>query len=93
MPVATKMDLLTEEEFKNKIGEIERIVRIRFFAGKFKNRQAELNHCKPQSAEELVKLMSPAAFSETSIALTERHKKAVTDAIENITEAIKELRR
>ena len=41
--------------------------------------------------EELSKLMSPSTEAG-SVALTERHKKAVTDAIENIAEAIKELK-
>jgi len=90
LPVATKADLLTEKELKIRLAKLRDLFGFDFLPISSKTEDG-IDLLREQISEKLAVLMSPSA--ETGVvALTERHKKAVTDAIENITEAIDELK-
>jgi tRNA modification GTPase len=89
LPVATKADLLIGENLKTQLAKLEELFGFEFLPIS-STTGTGIDSLREDISEKLVKLMSPATEA-VSVALTERHKRAVEDAIENIAEAIKEL--
>jgi tRNA modification GTPase len=96
IPVATKSDLLCEELLTNRLAELSGL-----FGGDFIVTSAKdgtgIEQLKNMLDEKLIELVFGSgrrgtAGRETSlIALTARHRRAVTDAIENVGQALNEL--
>ncbi len=89
LPVATKMDLPTEKDFKIRLAKLDELFGLEFLPVSSKT-ESYIDLLRERISEKLSVLMVPYAEAG-SVALTERHKKIVADAIENISEAIKEL--
>ncbi|MCP4609475.1 MAG: GTP-binding protein [Planctomycetes bacterium] len=102
IPVATKCDLLTEEELPGRLAELNEL-----FGGELLAISSEtgagLEVLKETIDGKILELepgfaaskTAGTAFSdglESSVALTARHKQAVTEAIENVGESIGELK-
>jgi len=100
MPVATKCDLLGEEALAERLGELEGLFGVEFIATSVENgvgigllREAiDTKITEPALGSAARSRGLP--FSEnaqSAIALTARHKQAVTEAVGNVGEAISEL--
>ena len=97
IPVATKSDLLLEEMLVNRIAELNKL-----FAAEFLPTSAEtgigVEPLRDRIDRQLIELAlgtgCDAGLAEraSGVALTARHRQAVTDAIENIEESIDELK-
>ena len=88
--MATKADLLTEKDLKIRLAKLRDSFGLDFLPVSSKTGNS-IDLLQEAIGEKLAMLMSPAAEA-ASVALTERHKQAVTMAIENITEAVGELK-
>jgi len=93
IPVVTKVDLLCEGSLSRSVGELNDL-----FGCEFLPVSAQTGFGLEQLLNEIDKRLvagsGPAELSENardSVALTARHKQAVTDAIENIADAGKEI--
>ncbi|MCP4259708.1 MAG: GTP-binding protein [Planctomycetes bacterium] len=102
IPVATKCDLLSEEVLSKRLGEVNELFCVKLLAISSKS-GAGLEVLREKIDEKLIELepgfsaskTSDAPLSESvqsSVALTARHKQAVTEAIENVGESIVELK-
>ena len=87
--VATKSDLLPAEELARKLADLEGVFQTRFLATSAKTGQgrAELLTAIAQSA-----IRHPQS-ALASVALTARHKQAVTEAREQVAQALAEVKR
>ncbi len=97
MPIATKADLLSEEMLANRTIELNNLFNAEFLPASVETGLG-LEQLKDRIDKQLIKL-SLAASSEgqgaeqvSAVVLTARHRQAVTDAIENVSEAINELK-
>ena len=90
LPVATKSDLLTEKELEIRLVKLSELFGLDFLPISSKTNLG-IDSLRTAIAEDLIKAMSPAAGAD-SIAITERHRQAVADAVENIAEAIAEIK-
>ncbi len=102
IPVATKCDLVSEVVLSNRLAELKEIFDIELLVTSAVT-GAGLELLRETIEEKIIELEPALAtyesgasrFSEStqsSVALTARHKQAVTEAIENINESIDELR-
>lgn len=102
IPVATKCDLVSEEVLSNRIGELNELLGIEPSAISSET-DAGLESLKETIDKKIIESKpgfgasksNARLFSEgvqSSVALTARHKKAVTEAIENTEETIGELK-
>jgi len=99
--LATKSDLLSREELSRKTRELETLFQAEFLATSAQTRaglEALLDGCVSALADSKFRSRSPSALSnlksETStVALTARHKQAVTEAMEQIAQATAEVNR
>ena len=90
LPVAIKMDLLSQKNLKTQLTKLEELFSFEFLPVSPKT-GAYIDLLSERISEKLSVLMSPVAEAG-SVALTKRHKGAVAETIENIAEAVKELR-
>jgi len=97
IPVATKADLLSEEILANRLIELNNLFNTEFLPTSVITGLG-LEQLKDRIDNQLIKL-SLSAGSEgqgaeqvSVVALTARHRQAITNAIENINEAINELK-
>lgn len=87
IPIATKCDLVSKEASYLLLEKLNYILGIEFLAI-----SAKTNQGMKQLLEKIDScLCSKASNAESPLALVLRHKKAVTDAITNLDESIKEL--
>ncbi len=98
-PVATKSDLLSEKSLANRIAELNKL-----FNAEFLPTSAEAGIGLEQLRDTIDKKLIEIALGDTKrgtrnetretslIALTARHKQAVSEAIENLGQAINELK-
>ncbi len=102
IPVATKTDLLSPEELDRRLAVLNELFGTDFLgvSAQFGTR---LQHLKDAIDRKIIAAATPAADEHRNtqyamrdtrydIALTARHRKAVTDAVENITYAADELK-
>jgi len=108
IPVATKCDLLSEQVLSNRLAELNELFDADFLAisvetgdsikllrEKIDNKIIEITLGRDSASREpSVSRETQYAIRDTKyeIALTARHKQAVTEAIENVSESISELR-
>ncbi len=101
IPVASKSDLLSEDLLIKRIAELKELFGAEFIATSAKTGAGVELLRETIDGKTIELALGPAAepaallFSETSgngVALTARHKQAVTEAIENIGESINELK-
>lgn len=90
LPVATKDDLLAEKDLKIRLVKLKDLFGYDFLPVSSKT-VSGIDLLREEISEKLAALMSPCAEA-ASVALTERHRQAVTAAIENIAEAVGELK-
>lgn len=96
IPAATKTDLLSEEMLANRIAELNKLFNADFLATSVKT-GIGLEQLRDTIDKKLIELAlgssgGEAAERASGVALTARHRQAVTGAIENISEAINELK-
>jgi tRNA modification GTPase len=99
--LATKADLLSDEDLSRKLRELEGVFRAEFLATSARMKSgfaALLDRCaraliggehQPQESSEISNLPSEISM----LALTARHRQAVTEAIEQTAQAVVEIRR
>lgn len=100
IPVATKSDLLTETEFTDRLAELNKLFNIDFLpTSTVSGRGAE--QLRDTIDKKIIEMsLTPAASElpvdqgmQNSVALTTvRHRQAVTEAIQHITESVEELK-
>jgi tRNA modification GTPase len=101
IPIATKCDLVSEDLLAKRLEELNELFGIDFLATSSET-DAGLEKLKELINRKILELQpglatskSGTSFSESvqsSVALTARHKQAVTEAIENVAETIRELK-
>lgn len=95
--VATKADLVSEEMLANRLIELNKLFVIEFLPTSVVTGLG-LEQLEDRIDKQLIKLSLSAspegqgAEQVSAVALTARHRQAVTDAIENVSEAINELK-
>ena len=88
IPVATKCDLLERKALPEHLEKLNE-----FFAAEFLSISAKTGEGIKKLLEIInSQLVSQTSYSESGIALTMRHKQAVTEAISNLSESINELK-
>jgi tRNA U34 5-carboxymethylaminomethyl modifying GTPase MnmE/TrmE len=102
IPVATKCDLVSEQVLSNRLAELNELFGIELLVTSTKTGTGlELLRAtidrkifELEPGFETAKSGASPLFESTqsSVALTARHKQAVTEAIENVSESISELR-
>ncbi len=90
MAAATKSDLLKEKQLHNRLLQLNEIFAADFLAISAKSGSG-IDLLRSKIDEGLIKLAGGRGDTTYGVALTARHKQAVTEAIENINEAIKEI--
>jgi len=100
IPVATKSDLLSEDLLLERIAELNELFTADFLATSAKT-DAGVELLKGIIDRRVIELATGSVRSDTryepratshGVALTARHKQAVTEAIENISESVNELK-
>jgi tRNA modification GTPase len=102
IPVATKCDLVAGDELSSRLAKLKELFGVEFLAISSKI-GVGLEILKEKIDRKIVDLKLSLSASQTadspfsesvqsSVALTARHKKAVTEAIENVSESIAELK-
>jgi hypothetical protein len=104
IPVATKCDLLNEGALAERLTELNGLFGARFLATSAKSgtgigllretidkKNVELSSGSAAAQSQALPFSEGPENAQSAIALTARHKQAVTEAIENIRESIKEL--
>jgi tRNA modification GTPase len=91
LPVATKSDLLNVQALAECLAKLEGLFGEGFLAVSSKN-GAGIEKLLREIDKKLVERFSVPAGSESVAALTARHKQTVTEAIENVSESVDELR-
>jgi tRNA U34 5-carboxymethylaminomethyl modifying GTPase MnmE/TrmE len=98
LPVATKCDLLSKKMLANQLASLNKLFGTNFLATSVKNGTGieELRQTIDRKMIELFPPMpdglSSSEDSRDTIAITVRHRQAVTKSIENINEAVNELK-
>jgi len=87
---ATKSDLLKEKQLHRHLLQMNEIFAVEFLPISSKAGNG-LDFLKSKIDEKLIKLAGGRGDTTYGVALTARHRQAVTEAIENINEAIKEI--
>jgi tRNA modification GTPase len=87
IPVATKCDLLSQEALPGRIAELNEIFGVEFLPVSAKTGSG-LEQLRKQIDSQLI---SGQTYTESGVAITVRHKQAVTEAIANLNDAIREL--
>ena len=99
--VATKSDLLSEKELANRLVRLSELFRAEFIATSSENGAGldllrgkidTILNFKSQISSFETRALPFSESPQDSIGLTARHKQAVTEAIENVSEAINELK-
>ena len=104
IPVATKCDLLSEGALAKRLTELNGLFGAKFLATSAQNgtgidllretidkKNTELSSGSAAAQSQALPFSEGPENAQSAIALTARHKQAVTEAIENIRESIKEL--
>ena len=91
LPVATKSDLLSGQPLSECLASLERLFYVEFLAVSSKNGEGIEPLCRAID-KKLLEWFSIPAGSESVAALTARHKQAVTEALENVSESVNELK-
>jgi tRNA modification GTPase len=98
IPVATKSDLLSKEMLANQLTSLNKLFSTDFLAASVKN-DIGIEELRQTIDRKIIELVLPMRYglrfsedSQHTIALTLRHRQAVTGAIENVNEAIDELK-
>jgi len=101
IPVATKCDLLSEKDLAKRLVRLNEFSGMEFIATSAENgagieRLREkidtILNSKSQISDFRFGSMAPSENAQDSIGLTTRHRQAVTEAIDNISEAVNELK-
>lgn len=87
---ATKADLLKEKQLYNRLFQLNEIFAVEFLPISSKAGSG-IDLLRSKIDEELIKPAGGRGDTSYGVALTARHRQAVTEAIENINEAIKEI--
>jgi len=87
---ATKADLLKEKQLHHRFLQMNEIFAVEFLPISSKSGNG-MDSLKSKIDEELIKLAGGRGDTTYGVALTARHRQAITEAIENINEAIKEI--
>ena len=107
IPVATKSDLITEDVLAERLTKLNELFSLNFIATSVKNlsgteslketidRKIIGSRCLKYNSEEIINKhqLTHTYHQVTGITLTARHKHAIAEAIENITESVSELER
>jgi tRNA modification GTPase len=96
IPVATKSDLLSQNTLAGRLAEIKKLFAADFLPVSVKT-AATTEHLKKTIDEKIIAQRLAGAAGRTTdthngVALTSRHRQAVTESISNITESIEELK-
>jgi tRNA modification GTPase len=96
IPVATKCDLLSKEMLANRITELNKLFNVEFLPTSAET-GVGLEQLRNTIDEKLIEQtlggsLNGLAERASGVALTARHRQAVTEAIENVGEAINELK-
>ena len=97
IPVATKCDLLSEEMLANRLAELNKLFNVEFLPTSAET-GIGLEQLRKTIDKKLIELALGRGFEgqvaeqASGVALTARHRQAVTEAIENIEESISELK-
>jgi tRNA modification GTPase len=98
IPIATKSDLLSKKILANRLASLNKLFGTDFLATSVENGTG-IEELRQTIDRKIIELFPPMpdglSFSEDSrdtIAITVRHRQAVTNAIENINEAVNELK-
>lgn len=97
IPVATKCDLLSEEMLANRLAELNKLFNVEFLPTSAET-GIGLEQLRKTIDKKLIELAlgrgseGQVAEQASGVALTARHRQAVTEAIENIEESINELK-
>jgi tRNA modification GTPase len=100
IPVATKCDLLSEQVLSNRLAELNELFDADFLAISVETGDS-IKLLREKIDNKIIEITLGSLSRETQyairdtkyeIALTARHKQAVTEAIENVSESISELR-
>jgi tRNA modification GTPase len=97
IPVATKCDLLSEEMLANRIAELNKLFNVEFLPTSAET-GIGLEQLRKTIDKKLIELALGRGFEgqvaeqASGVALTARHRQAVTEAIENIEESVNELK-
>jgi tRNA modification GTPase len=96
IPVATKSDLLSKEMLANRITELNKLFNVEFLPTSAET-GVGLEQLRNTIDEKLIEQtlggsLNGLAERASGVALTARHRQAVTEAIENVGEAINELK-
>jgi tRNA modification GTPase len=87
IPAASKCDLLSQETLPGRIAELNELFGVEFLAVSVKTGTG-LEQLREQIDSQLI---SGQTYTESPLAITARHKQAVTEAIANLNEASNEL--
>jgi len=91
IPVATKCDLLPEQKLARRLARLSEIFGSEFLAISAKT-GAGLDRLRAAIDTAIVSCQSSIGDRQSSILLTTRHRQAIADAIQNIGEAVDELK-
>jgi tRNA modification GTPase len=92
IPVATKTDLLSKEMLANRIAELNKLFNVEFLPTSAET-GIGLQQLRDTIDEKLIgQALGGVAERTSDVALTARHRQAVTEAIENVGESINELK-
>lgn len=87
IPAATKCDLLVQKSLSTRLAELNEMFGIEFLPV-----SAKTGSCLEQLRNQIdSQLISGQTYAESPLAITARHKQAVTEAIANLNDAIHEL--
>ena len=87
IPIATKCDLIAQNQLNTKLANLNKLFEADFLAVSTKTNSG----IKELTDKIDSYLISDTSHSESSLTLTPRHKKSVSDVILNLSEAIEEL--
>jgi tRNA U34 5-carboxymethylaminomethyl modifying GTPase MnmE/TrmE len=90
IPVATKCDLLPEQKLAGCLARLNELLDSEFLAVSAKT-GAGLDRLRVAIDAAIVSWRSPSVDRQSSILLTARHRQAVAEAIQNISEVVDEL--
>ncbi|HUT31375.1 MAG TPA: GTPase [Sedimentisphaerales bacterium] len=91
IPVATKSDLLEESEVSECVGRLEDLFGTEFVATSAKTGTGVDWLRKAVDGRILMSVPGPSENAQDGVALTARHRQAVSEAVDNIGESISEL--
>ena len=91
IPLATKIDLLSEKDTAEKISQLKSLFGCNFLPVSAKT-SVGLDKLKTEIVARLIESHNAGRNTHDALALTAGHRQALTSAIENITQAVSELK-